>query len=197
MKNNFYIFEGIDGCGKTSLIDALKEKVSEKNFYFTREPFGTDLKIQLKDLLHKTIDKNDYLTQYLLFATERSYHIKNIILPKLKEGVTVISDRFFYSSLAYQGMNIDEEIIQSIYDKTNQGITIKKIFFCTMSHNIALQRIEKRNLNDPLDEYFKNQLLLLSQRYQAIFSSLDNVIYLDMNLPIPLLIEKVLKEINN
>jgi dTMP kinase len=195
MKNCFYIFEGIDGSGKTSLINELKKKLNEKHFYFTKEPCGTIFAPYIKELINLTLQNNDYISQYLLFAAERSYHIKNIIIPKLNEGFNVISDRFFYSSLVYQGININSKIIETIYLMTNYNIIINKIFFCKISAENALQRIEKRNYNDNLDNHYKDKLFLLEKQYNKIFQDNNLVITLDMTLPIQELIKIVIKEI--
>jgi dTMP kinase len=196
MKNYFYVFEGIDGSGKTTLINALKLKLFKKPFYFTQEPFGNDFSVGLKDLLFKASSQNDYICQYLLFAAARSYHIKTIINTNLKNNYHVISDRFFYSSLVYQGLNIDENFIRLVYENSNYGVTVKKVFFCKIPYQIALERIEKRNINDLLDDIYKSELSLLAERYDMLFQNDPLVVVLDMNLPIEVLIEKVLAEIN-
>ncbi len=196
MENFFYVFEGIDGSGKTTLIDQLKKKLSNKNVYFTKEPFGTKLNTSFKELLYQVGSEEDYISQYLLFAAARSYHIKTVINPNLKNNYHVISDRFFYSSLVYQGMKIDENFIKLVYENSNYGVKVKKIFFCKISFNIAFQRIEKRNINDNLDNLYKSKLSLLAKRYDELFENDPSVVILDMNLPINILVEKVLEELS-
>lgn len=196
MKNKFYVFEGIDGSGKTTLINILKEKLINKRFFFTKEPCGTNFNHHMKELLHKVVLKNDYISQYLLFAAERSFHIKTIINEHLNNNYNVISDRFFHSSLVYQGLTVDENFIDLVYKNSNHGISINKIFFCNICPDIALKRIQERNVNDILDNYFKDKLYLLSKRYNNLFHNNSSVVFLDMTLPIDILIGKVLKEFN-
>lgn len=196
MKNYFYVFEGIDGSGKTTLINALKVRLFEKRFCFTQEPFGNDFSISLKDLLSKARSQDDYICQYLLFAAARAYHIKTIINPNLKNNYHVISDRFFYSSLVYQGSKIDENFIKLVYENSNYGVAVKKVFFCKIPYQIALDRIEKRNINDVLDDFYKSELSLLAERYDTLFQNNSLVVVLDMNLPVEILVEKVLAEID-
>lgn len=195
MKNYFYVFEGIDGCGKTTLINSLKIRLAGKSFFFTKEPFGTQFNPNIKPLLYEAISHNDYISQYLLFAAERSYHIKTVINKHLNDNFNVISDRFFYSSLVYQGIHVDEDFIKSVYNNSSHGIKVKKIFFCRIPYEIALERINKRNINDTLDNYYKAKLSLLSDRYNRLFKNNPLVVTLDMTLSLEELIEKVMMEL--
>ena len=195
MKNYFYVFEGIDGCGKTTLINALKLRLKDKFFYFTKEPFGTSLSNNIKKILTDVTLENDYISQYLFFAAERSYHIKTIIQPYLNKNYNVISDRFFYSSLVYQGISIDENFMQLVYDKSNYGVEVNKIFFCKIDYKIALERIKQRNINDELDNHYQDKLALLASRYDFLFEKNTLVVVLDMTKPVELLIEQILLEL--
>ncbi len=195
MKNYFYVFEGIDGCGKSTLIDVLKKKLFDRQFLFTKEPFGTSFNKNIKQLLYEAIDRNDHMCQYLLFAAERAYHIKNIINPYLKKGFNVISDRFIYSSIVYQGMNINENFIKLVYKNSNDNLKIKKIFFCKIPYKIALERIKLRNINDVFDSYYEDKLSLLELRYDLLFKNNNQVVVLDMTLPIELLLDIVMSNL--
>lgn len=192
MKNCFYVFEGIDGSGKTTLIDALKKQLIEKSFYFTKEPFGTMFSFNIKSLLYEAISKNDYVSEYLLFAAARAHHIKTVILPYLNSNYHVITDRFFYSSMVYQGMHLDESFIDLVYKNSNYGLNVDKIFFCKISPEIALQRMERRNSDDVLDNHYKTKLSVLANRYNQLFKDNPSVVTLDMSLPINVLIEQIM-----
>jgi dTMP kinase len=196
MKNYLYVFEGIDGSGKTTLINALKKKLGEKSFCFTQEPFGNSFDVSLKDLLGKALLGEDYIAQYLLFAAARSYHIKTVINPNLQNNLHVISDRFFYSSLVYQGTRIDENFIKLVYENSNYGVTVRKVFFCKISYEIALQRMNKRKNNNALDDFYKNELVVLASRYDRLFQNDPLAVVLDMTLPIDVLVEKVMEQLH-
>ena len=110
----FISFEGIDGAGKSTHIDAfsnlLKERYPSHEIVLTREPGGTELGEQLRDLL---IDAPMNLeTEALLMFAARREHIAQIIEPALEAGKIVISDRFTDASFAYQGggrgLNLDK-----------------------------------------------------------------------------------------
>lgn len=110
----FISFEGIDGAGKSTHIDAfsnlLKERYPSHEIVLTREPGGTELGEQLRALL---LDAPMNLeTEALLMFAARREHIAQIIEPALEAGKIVISDRFTDASFAYQGggrgLNLDK-----------------------------------------------------------------------------------------
>ena len=101
----FISFEGIDGAGKSTHIDAfgklLKERYPDRDVVMTREPGGTQLGEQLRALL---LDAPMNLeTEALLMFAARREHIAQVIEPALGAGKIVISDRFTDASFAYQG----------------------------------------------------------------------------------------------
>ncbi|QWE25841.1 dTMP kinase [Polynucleobacter sp. AP-Ainpum-60-G11] len=101
----FISFEGIDGAGKSTHIDAfgklLKERYPDRDVVMTREPGGTQLGEQLRALL---LDAPMNLeTEALLMFAARREHIAQVIEPALSAGKVVISDRFTDASFAYQG----------------------------------------------------------------------------------------------
>lgn len=92
-------FEGLDGCGKSTQVTRL---AALRHGYIVREPGGTPLGVQLRDiLLHG--DHVDPHGEVLLFAADRAQLAADVIVPTLEHGVDVISDRSLWSSVAYQG----------------------------------------------------------------------------------------------
>ena len=101
----FISFEGIDGAGKSTHVDAfrnlMQERYPNKEVVMTREPGGTALGEQLRNLL---LDAPMNLeTEALLMFAARREHIAQVIEPALAAGKIVISDRFTDASFAYQG----------------------------------------------------------------------------------------------
>jgi dTMP kinase len=105
-QNGYFIsFEGIDGAGKSTHVDAfrslMQERYPNKEVVMTREPGGTSLGEQLRNLL---LDAPMNLeTEALLMFAARREHIAQLIEPALSAGKIVISDRFTDASFAYQG----------------------------------------------------------------------------------------------
>lgn len=99
----FISFEGIDGAGKSTHIDALADafRTAGRHVTLTREPGGTPLAEQLRALaLHQPMDA---LTEALLMFAARRDHIGQLIAPALARGEVVLSDRFTDATFAYQG----------------------------------------------------------------------------------------------
>ena len=101
----FISFEGIDGAGKSTHIEAfqklLQERYPDREVVMTREPGGTSLGEQLRELLLNS--PMNLETEALLMFAARREHIAQVIEPALKAGKIVISDRFTDASFAYQG----------------------------------------------------------------------------------------------
>ena len=103
MRGRFITFEGIDGAGKSSHIDAVAAHLREAGHtvLVTREPGGTPLAERLREmLLHAPMDS---LTEVLLVFAARRDHVQQVIAPALARGDTVLCDRFTDATFAYQG----------------------------------------------------------------------------------------------
>ncbi|MDO5049377.1 MAG: dTMP kinase [Actinomycetaceae bacterium] len=101
----FITFEGGDSCGKSTQVGLTHQWLKEQgiNPVLTREPGGTPLGEQLRELVIHGPDDVDPRTEALLYAAQRSYHVATKIRPALESGRVVLQDRFLDSSIAYQG----------------------------------------------------------------------------------------------
>ena len=99
----FLSFEGIDGAGKSSHIEALAAALRARGHrvVLTREPGGTPLAEALRDLF--LAQPMDALTEALLVFASRRDHLRSVIVPALQRGDTVLCDRFTDATFAYQG----------------------------------------------------------------------------------------------
>lgn len=123
-KAKFITFEGTEGVGKTTAINNLCQQLESVNIDFirTREPGGSEFAEHLRSiLLDPTTDINDD-TELLLMFTARSDHLSKVILPALSNNQWVICDRFYDSTLSYQGYGRSHGN-QSMLNKINQLIT--------------------------------------------------------------------------
>ena len=132
MKGKFIVFEGIDGCGKTTQIDKISKWLPDsglmkKNSKLikTKEPGGSLLGEKLRNLIldNNKNNKPSSLAELLLYSADRAEHVAKIISPALENNNWVLSDRFSDSTLAYQGYgrNINLEIIKNIESIVCQG----------------------------------------------------------------------------
>ena len=103
LTGRFITFEGIDGAGKSTHIEAVAKRLRDAgaSVVCTREPGGTALAERLREvILHATMDA---LTEALLVFAARRDHLQAVILPALARGDTVLCDRFTDATFAYQG----------------------------------------------------------------------------------------------
>ena len=119
----FVTFEGIDGAGKSSHIEALADwaRARGAEVLLTREPGGTPLAERLRDLfLHETMDP---LTEALLVFAARRDHLRQVIEPALARGAMVLCDRFTDATFAYQGAGrgFDLEVLAQLETWVQQG----------------------------------------------------------------------------
>ena len=105
-RGKFISIEGVEGAGKSTNIDAIKQYLvgKEIDFVVTREPGGTVLAEKIRRLLlHVSDDAPAELTELLLIFAARAQHIEKVIQPALENGRSVICDRFTDATYAYQG----------------------------------------------------------------------------------------------
>ena len=149
MKGIFISFEGIDGCGKSTQCEMLKEYLKENNkdFIFVREPGGTVIGERIREiLLDKKNTQMTARTELLLFEAARAQITDEVIKPALEEGKIVLCDRFFDSSSAYQGMarGMGMDFVAGLNMAATGGLKPDVTFFFDISAEEALERRGKR-----------------------------------------------------
>jgi dTMP kinase len=120
-KERLISFEGLDGAGKTTQIAKLENWLKKKGIPYicTREPGGTLFGIEIRKLLLSVNNpelKINALAEAFLFQADRAQHFAEVVLPALREGKLVISDRCFDASIAYQGYarGVGEELVKKL-----------------------------------------------------------------------------------
>lgn len=149
MKGTFITFEGIDGCGKSTQCEMLKDYLKERgvDFIFVREPGGTVIGERIREiLLDKKNSQMTSRTELLLFEAARAQITDEVIKPALEEGKIVLCDRFFDSSSAYQGMarGMGMEFVSDLNMAATGGLKPDITFFFDISAEEALERRCKR-----------------------------------------------------
>lgn len=102
----FISLEGIDGSGKTTIAKIIKDKLTQKGLdvLLTREPGGETISEKIRDLILDPENENmTPWTEALLYIASRKQHLDKVIIPALRNGTVVISDRFMDSTTVYQG----------------------------------------------------------------------------------------------
>lgn len=142
-KGRFITFEGIDGAGKTTHMDALEQawKQAGHEVVRTREPGGTPLAEKLRALfLH---DAMDPLTEALLVFGARRDHIKTVIEPALARGAWVLCDRFTDATFAYQGggRGFDIQVLGILEGWVQQGLQPDLTLLFDLDPAVAAERL--------------------------------------------------------
>ncbi len=147
----FLVLEGIDGSGTTTIAKMLDSELKAKGIscHYTYEPTSGPIGSLIKNILSKRIVMNadginnvfDQRSVALLFAADRLDHIKNEIEPLLNKGYIVISDRYKYSSFAYQSLFADKEWVKDI---NRYAIDPDLLIFMDVDVDIGLKRVGNR-----------------------------------------------------
>jgi dTMP kinase len=171
----FITFEGGEGSGKTTLIQALKGFFETKNIevVITREPGGSIIAEKIRQIILDIDNKGiKAKTEALLFAASRVQHLEEVIIPALNDNKVVLCDRFIDSSLAYQGyargLGVEEVLkINTFALDYMPDIT----FYIDQAPEVGMARIQSRVNNrldlEQLDFHHKVRegYLALSKRY--------------------------------
>jgi dTMP kinase len=166
IKNGFFItVEGIDGSGKSSIVNFLATELSDKGFYVkkTKEPGATKLGVILREIVTEGIDtfctdnlaeqnqipgheSIDSKAEFFLFIADRAQNLSCLIRPSLAEGSIVISDRGSDSSLAYQGYGkgLDLDMISRINNWILGETKPDLVVYLKLDYEIAMERIVSR-----------------------------------------------------
>jgi dTMP kinase len=146
----FITFEGVEGSGKTTQIQRLKRYLTRKGIpcVVTREPGGCPISEKIrKILLNPDHREMTPLTELFLYEAARSQHVEEVIVPLLKKGRVVISDRFNDASIAYQGYGrkVGLKLIEMLNRISSQNIRPDVTFLLDCPSHVGLKRARQRN----------------------------------------------------
>ena len=149
-KGIFISFEGIDGCGKSTQVKLLLDRLSSEGYAtkLVREPGGTDISEKIrKILLNKDHNNMSSRAEALLMTASRAQLTKEEIIPALKDGVCVIADRFKDSTLAYQGggRGLDHDLLVGLNDFATYDINPDLTIFLDIKAKNAFSRSKSQN----------------------------------------------------
>lgn len=152
-KGLFIVFEGGEGTGKTTAIDAIYDWIigNKLNCIKTREPGGIKISEQIRQvILDKENKSMDARTEALLYAAARRQHLVEKVIPALEEGAIVLCDRFIDSSLAYQGYarNLGIEEVMNINKFAIEEYMPDISILFDLDPKIGLERINKNTCRE-------------------------------------------------
>ena len=167
-------FEGIDGCGKTTQIELLVDKLRSKNMncIVLREPGDTSISNKIREIL---LDKSNEIcpeSETLLFLSARSQLVRERIIPNIKKGNIVICDRYLDSTLAYQGYGrgLDKNMINNLNLFATNKMLPTLTFILDIDPKIAYDRIVKKDI-DRMESEGVDFLSNISNGYKIIAKS--------------------------
>lgn len=183
-KGLFIVVEGIDGSGKSLLTHNLTQALEKRGqkVLLTKEPGGSTLGKNLRSILQTQEEVLNPKAEFLLFAADRAQHFEHVIIPALKTGTWVISDRCSDSSLAYQGYGrgLGVDMITAVNKWVMQDTKPDVVFYLKVDVITALNRIHERKLD--LTAFEKNTTDFwerVIQGFETIFKNRLNVVTLD------------------
>ena len=179
----FIAFEGLDGAGTTTHSTNLAKRLKEEghSVLLTNEPTDSEsIGTLIRDVLQHKYDISPESLQ-LLFSADRADHLKNKILPALAEDKIVITDRYFFSTLAYGGLSVDMDWLKDVSKKFPiPDLTI----LCECDTKTCLSRIDVRGETPELFEK-KEKLDKIAKNYHQLSEEYPNFYLLDSSRSIP------------
>ena len=182
-KGIFITFEGIDGCGKSTQVKMLVKALNkhQRKTILVREPGGTTISEEIRDiLLHRHLADICDRTEALLMTGSRAQLTYEVILPNLNQGKNVIADRYYDSTLAYQGggRELDLDWLIKLNQFATYDLEPNVTFFVDVLPEEAIRRkskepdrIERAGIE--LQMRVRNIYLDLANRFQDRFVVLD------------------------
>ena len=155
-RGKFITIDGVEGAGKSTQITFICDYLKAKgvNVILTREPGGTDVGEKIRTLLlSNSTGKMHADTELMLMFAARNEHIQNKIMPALKQGDWVLSDRFTDASYAYQGggRGLDVERIAQLEQWVLQDFTPDMTLLLDVPVEIGMSRVESRGKKDRIE----------------------------------------------
>jgi dTMP kinase len=154
----FITLEGPEGSGKTSHIPYLVEYLREKGYIIfpTREPGGTSIGEQIRDVLHSL--KNTEMhprTETLLYQAARAQFVEQVVRPRLVTGEIVLSDRYADSTLAYQGYGHQQDLeqVRALIKYATGGLVPDLTILLDVDVEVGLKRKQKADEWNRMDAY--------------------------------------------
>jgi len=154
----FITLEGPEGSGKTSQIPYLVEYLREKGHtvFPTREPGGTSIGEQIREVIHdlKNVEMHPR-TETLLYQAARAQIVEQVIKPRLADGEIVISDRYYDSTIAYQGYGHQQDLeqVRALVKYATGGLVPDLTVLLDVDIEEGLRRKKKDNEWNRLDAY--------------------------------------------
>ena len=191
MLAKFITLDGIDGAGKTTQLNVIRDWFAAQALpvLFTREPGGTPLGEALRDLLLNPETQVSLHTETLLMFAARRQHLEDVILPALARGVNVVSDRFTDATFAYQGggRGLPDGQIEILENWVQGSLKPDLTILLDVPLAVSLERIERSREKDRFEqeeadfftrvrEAYLRRAAAAPERYAVVDSNRDKAV---------------------
>lgn len=189
----FIVIEGLEGAGKSTAINVVRNWLQSKrgisDVVTTREPGGTPIAEQLRNILktsHEEIEKLTPTTELLLMYASRVQLVENVIKPALENGTYVIGDRHELSTYAYQGggRGISEVLLKMLYDICLKPFRPDLTLYLDIPPSIGFERIQVRGYKDRIEQEALPFFERIREVYLKAVSNENSVFLIDASQPI-------------
>jgi dTMP kinase len=167
----FISVEGIDGAGKSTHVDFIRETLEAQGqqVIVTREPGGTEIGEKIRELLLNSTEMHP-TTELLLYFASRQELIRQVILPNLSAGITVVADRYVDASIAYQGagrgLGVDK--VQAVYELLEPRFNTDITFLFDVPLALAMDRLARGRNRDRIEQESQDFFSRVQQAYHQL-----------------------------
>ena len=171
----FITFEGIEGSGKTTQLKHVEAyfKRQGRECIVTREPGGTEIGKKIRSILLDPASKNmSPVSELFLYMADRAQHVKELLIPAISAGKTVLCDRFFDATVVYQGYarGLEVEQIHRLHELTLEGLKPDVTILLDLPPEIGLSRAWAQIDNgkrDDVESRFEKEKLSFHKKVRA------------------------------
>jgi dTMP kinase len=200
-KKLFIAIEGIDGSGKSTQIKLLAERLKSENLkvYLTAEPTDGPIGSIIRNIFkHRIVAEEETIAG--LFVADRLDHLinkTNGVLKKIEDGYAVISDRYYFSSYAYQGIHVSMDWLIQANSMSAKLLKADATIFIDLSPEDCMQRLNSSRSNIELYENLENLKKVRAQYFKAFEKLKDeeNIIIINGNQSSESVSEDILERI--
>lgn len=180
-RGKFIVIEGGVGCGKTTQLTLLKKNL-KKGWEFYREPGSTEFGERVRDAVQglHNYDVDEYAAMFG-YSAARANLIRGVIAPKLKKGINIVLDRYWFSTYAYQGSNgASKRTIKLVSKIATDDLKPDLVIFYDLDPRIGMARKNGRDDSDRYDikklnfhKKVRKNYLALKRLYPRIWKTID------------------------
>ena len=202
MHGKFIVIDGMDGSGKTTqtmkLVEYIFKRDKRNHIVLTREPYASNMGLEIRKLLAESTDpmQNGYKMAEL-FVGDRKIHVYELIAPSVEQGRHVISDRYKYSTLAYQ--QTQGVPLEKLMEMHNGFLVPDITFIFDVPAEVAMQRMSKDAIRGKKEVFEKLEFQeKLRHNYLALKQQLpnENIVIVDASKSIDEVFSQIKVEVD-